>query len=147
MNKHLFNFIVKSVQMLFLSSFKYFLYAIFSPRSTKQAKWYKLYLDSKMKVKFTIFHFKQMYSWTQSKQYKQQYSDTQHPYPPLLNPETTMYIHINAQLAWALNLPLPMTMGGGGDKVYYGYGVIYRAYCYGAGFKEMWHYYNGRSQF
>ncbi|MBD5165014.1 DUF2972 domain-containing protein [Helicobacter sp.] len=60
----------------------------------------------------------EIFSWLNSKEFKEQYLDTNHPYPPLLNPErltkdsnnpypNLSYGTIPAELAWDLNLPLP----------------------------------------
>ena len=52
--------------------------------------------------------------WLNSKEFKEKYIDTKHPYPPLLNPDTLNdensplnYNNIPAEMAWELNLPLP----------------------------------------
>ena len=55
--------------------------------------------------------FKALYpqskAWIQSAAFKEKYIDTNHLYPPLLNPKDIDYTKISAQLAWELNLPLP----------------------------------------
>lgn len=58
--------------------------------------------------------YPQCKAWVESKEFKETYIDTKHPYPPLLNHETLNdensplnYKHISAELAWELNLPLP----------------------------------------
>ena len=57
---------------------------------------------------------KQSELWLNSKEFKEKYLDTKHPYPPLLNPDTLNdensplnYSNIPAEMAWELNLPLP----------------------------------------
>lgn len=47
----------------------------------------------------------QIKSWVKSDEFKEKYAN--HPYPPLLNPQTLDYESISAELAWELNLPLP----------------------------------------
>ncbi|STQ85889.1 DUF2972 domain-containing protein [Helicobacter muridarum] len=46
-----------------------------------------------------------------SKEFQEKYINTNHPYPPLLNPRTARYSKIPALLAWELNLPLPSGYG------------------------------------
>lgn len=45
--------------------------------------------------------------WLNSKEFKQKYLNTKHPYPPLFNPNDMECKNINANLAYYLNLPLP----------------------------------------
>ena len=45
--------------------------------------------------------------WLKSPEFKAKYIDTNHPYPPLLNPQNIDYDSIPAELAWDMNLPLP----------------------------------------
>lgn len=45
--------------------------------------------------------------WTNSKEFKERYLNTNYLYPPLLNPDSIDYKSISAELAWELNLPLP----------------------------------------
>lgn len=47
----------------------------------------------------------QIKAWVESDEFKEKY--TNHPYPPLLNPQNIDYEYIPADLAWELNLPLP----------------------------------------
>ena len=49
----------------------------------------------------------QMTAWLESPEFKEKYIDTNHPYPPLLNPDLIDYESIPADLAWEWNLPLP----------------------------------------
>ena len=49
----------------------------------------------------------QSQAWVESSEFKAKYIDTNHPYPPLLNPTTIDYESIPADLAWEWNLPLP----------------------------------------
>ena len=44
-------------------------------------------------------------AWVKSKEFKDKYAN--HPYPPLLNPQSLNYQQISPELAWELNLPLP----------------------------------------
>ena len=46
-------------------------------------------------------------TWIESKEFQYQYIDTNHPYPPLLNPNTLEYASLSAESAWDLNIPLP----------------------------------------
>ena len=46
-------------------------------------------------------------AWIESSEFKAKYLDTNHPYPPLLNPDSIDYDSIPAEFAWELNLPLP----------------------------------------
>ena len=48
-----------------------------------------------------------MTAWVESSEFKEKYINTNHPYPPLLNPDSIDYESISAELAWELNLPLP----------------------------------------
>ena len=60
------------------------------------------------KLKKIYFQFdSQMKAWLNSKEFKEKYIDTKHPYPPLLNPNDIDYEAIPAELAWEMNLPLP----------------------------------------
>lgn len=45
-------------------------------------------------------------SWINSKEFKETYKNTKHPYPPLLNPKNFNYKNTPAELAWYLNIPL-----------------------------------------
>ena len=49
----------------------------------------------------------QMTAWVESSEFKEKYINTNHPYPPLLNPDSIDYESISAELAWDINLPLP----------------------------------------
>ena len=44
--------------------------------------------------------------WLESDDFRQ-YIETNHPYPPLLNPKNIDYDSITPEIAWDLNLPLP----------------------------------------
>lgn len=46
-------------------------------------------------------------AWIESSEFKAKYLDTNHTYPPLLNPDSIDYESIPAEFAWELNLPLP----------------------------------------
>ena len=46
-------------------------------------------------------------AWIESQEFKNQYVDSKHPYPPLLNPNNLNYHTISAESAWDLNIPLP----------------------------------------
>ena len=59
------------------------------------------------KYKFTKNAILQSEIWLNSKEFKEKYLDTKHPYPPLLNPDSIDYEVIPAELAWEMNLPLP----------------------------------------
>ncbi|TQR60730.1 DUF2972 domain-containing protein [Campylobacter troglodytis] len=57
---------------------------------------------------------KQRELWLNSKEFKEKYLDTKHPYSPPLNSDTLNdknsplnYSNISAEMAWELNLPLP----------------------------------------
>lgn len=57
---------------------------------------------------------KQSKIWLNSKEFKEKYLDTKHPYPPLLDPKmlndknsALNYSNIPAEMAWEWNLPLP----------------------------------------
>ncbi|TLD90509.1 DUF2972 domain-containing protein [Helicobacter sp. MIT 03-1614] len=67
---------------------------------------------------FISQHYEEIISWIESKEFKEQYVDKNHPYPPLLNPERLAkdsknpysnlnYESIPAGTAWDLNVPLP----------------------------------------
>ncbi|MGX3043854.1 DUF2972 domain-containing protein [Helicobacter sp. T3_23-1056] len=45
--------------------------------------------------------------WLKTSEFKAKYIDTNHPYPPLLNPDSIDYDSIPAEFAWEMNLPLP----------------------------------------
>ncbi|WP_027305216.1 DUF2972 domain-containing protein, partial [Campylobacter cuniculorum] len=45
--------------------------------------------------------------WLHSKEFKEKYLDTKHPYPSLLNPLKLDYESVDAELAWDMNVPLP----------------------------------------
>ena len=45
--------------------------------------------------------------WLHSKEFKEKYLDTKHPYPSLLNPLKLDYESVDAALAWDMNVPLP----------------------------------------
>ena len=89
------------------------IYVILGNKS-KANKWRK-----KHKSTYTNFcNFKQCYyafrelypqikAWLDSQTFKTKYIDTNHPYPPLLNPDLIDYNSIPAELAWEMNLPLP----------------------------------------
>lgn len=57
--------------------------------------------------KFTKNAILQSEIWLNSKEFKEKYLDTKHPYPPLLNPNDIDYEIIPAELAWEFNLPFP----------------------------------------
>ena len=59
------------------------------------------------KYKWTKNAILQSKIWLNSKEFKEKYLDTKHPYPPLLNPDSVDYEIIPAELAWEWNLPLP----------------------------------------
>ena len=87
-------------------------YAIFS--ESKAQKWREKkairYTNFKnAKKQFFVFRklIPQSKLWLDSPEFKAQYIDTNHPYPPLLNPASIDYESISAELAWELNLPLP----------------------------------------
>ena len=44
--------------------------------------------------------------WSTSQLFLEKYAN--HPYPPLLNPDTLDYEQISPQIAWYLNIPLPL---------------------------------------
>lgn len=73
----------------------------------KYIKHTKSYKSKFLPIYFAFKHFKQAYSWICSSEFKKNYFDTKHPYPPLLNPATIDYAKISPNLAYALNLPLP----------------------------------------
>ncbi len=69
---------------------------------------------------FISQHYEEIISWIESKEFKEQYIDKNHPYPPLLNPERLAkdsknpysnlnYESIPAGTAWDLNVPLPQS--------------------------------------
>ncbi|RDU63908.1 hypothetical protein CQA43_03575, partial [Helicobacter ganmani] len=87
---------------------------------------------------FLLKHKEEILQWLNSKEFKEQYINTNHPYPPLLNPDrlnakreskecnvesqrenrdsiqpypNLSYESIPAELAWDLNLPLPRGYG------------------------------------
>ncbi|WP_416860044.1 hypothetical protein, partial [Helicobacter ganmani] len=101
---------------------------------------------------FLLKHKEEILQWLNSKEFKEQYIKTNHPYPPLLNPErlnakreskecnvesqrenrdsiqpypNLSYESIPAELAWDLNLPLPR-----------GYEMIY-LFGHGAGVAKV----------
>ncbi|MGX2984874.1 DUF2972 domain-containing protein [Helicobacter sp. 23-1048] len=51
--------------------------------------------------------YPQIKAWVESSEFKEKYLDTNHPYPPLLNPTTIDYGTIDTDIAWEMNLPLP----------------------------------------
>ena len=56
-------------------------------------------------VKVLIDNKEAVVAWVKSKEFKDKYAN--HPYPPLLNPQSLNYQQISPELAWELNLPLP----------------------------------------
>ncbi|TLD88682.1 DUF2972 domain-containing protein [Helicobacter sp. MIT 05-5294] len=67
---------------------------------------------------FILEHYQEVLKWLQSKEFKESYLDTNHPYPPLLNPNrlnkesqnpypALSYQNIPPEVAWEINLPLP----------------------------------------
>ena len=70
--------------------------------------------DLRKNVSFFIEHKKEILTWLISKEFKEKYIQSKHPYPPLLNPDTfndtkekLNYTTVNADIAWSLNMPLP----------------------------------------
>ena len=112
--KTLFN-IAKLYIKLIKVRFKLKSYSILSPsKITKITKYKKLNDEiklslaiSKKQFKFLFCIKRQIKLWLDSKDFKEKYLDTNHPYPPLLNPNDIDYKSIPAELAWELNLPLP----------------------------------------
>ncbi|WP_158621826.1 DUF2972 domain-containing protein [Helicobacter sp. MIT 05-5293] len=101
-----------------------------NPKSFKE-KW-RIYRTLR-KYKILITHSKSLafilkqdiLQWLESKECKEQYLDTNHPYPPLLNPKNIDYLNIPAELAWEMNLPLPpyydliwLKLDGNGHNAY-----------------------------
>lgn len=67
---------------------------------------------------FILKYHQEILEWLESKEFQEQYLDTNHPYPPLINPKrltkesnnpyaNLSYESIPAELAWEMNLPLP----------------------------------------
>lgn len=54
---------------------------------------------------FLYKHFDEVKTWIKSPKFKEKYQN--HPYPPLLDPDTLDYDSVEAELAWDFNLPLP----------------------------------------
>lgn len=85
-------------------------YAIFSEskakkyREKRKVRYENLQIAKK---RFKTIHklAPQIKAWVESSEFKEKYAN--HPYPPLLNPQTLDYESISAELAWELNLPLP----------------------------------------
>ena len=95
---------------------KYKMYKIFKPKLVDKVIKYQKRCDEiskniailKKSLNFILFQMKQQNKiWLNSKEFKEKYLDTNHPYPPLLNPSNIDYEFIPADLAWELNLPLP----------------------------------------
>ena len=57
--------------------------------------------------KFFKTYYKDIKKWLNSPEFKTKYLDTNHPYPPFLNPNIIDYESIPAEIAWEMNLPLP----------------------------------------
>ncbi|TLD85410.1 hypothetical protein [Helicobacter sp. MIT 05-5294] len=87
-------------------------------------------------LEFIALCFNEIIQWLESKEFQEQYLDTNHPYPPLLNPKRLVrdsqnpyanlsYENISAELAWEMNLPLPpyydliwLRLDGSGSSAY-----------------------------
>lgn len=90
---------------------------------------YDIIITNPKSLNFVVTYYEQILQWLNSKEFKEQYINTNHPYPPLLNPRrlkdlkyrtkenqesqniqpytNLSYQTISAELAWDLNLPLP----------------------------------------
>lgn len=105
--------ILDSYKRVCLTLFKSILYRLLNNES-KIKKYQARYEEQKDNLKSSYAIYKEMKNfilqskeWVNSKEFKEKYIDTKHPYPPLLNPNSVDYDKISAKLAWELNLPLP----------------------------------------
>lgn len=79
----------------------------------KYLKFKKIREHIQNKIEFNHFqsfdfldkHFDEVKTWIKSPKFKEKYQN--HPYPPLLDPDTLDYDSVEAELAWDFNLPLP----------------------------------------
>ncbi|MGX3043860.1 DUF2972 domain-containing protein [Helicobacter sp. T3_23-1056] len=79
-------------------------------RKQKAQKWRERHTIRAQNLRKSIRIFnliQQITAWVESSDFKEKYIDTNHPYPPLLNPDSIDYESISADLAWDMNLPLP----------------------------------------
>lgn len=92
---------------------------------------HKKICESKRAFRQSVRHYRafdkikpQSKAWVESSEFKAKYLDTNHPYPPLLNPDSIDYDSIPAEFAWELNLPLPPNY----DLIYFSNGASASAY-------------------
>ena len=106
--------IIKFYKRYYLGSFLRISYFKLLKNKTKVQKWEQKHKERYYKLQQNLNGFKFLKNsiadincWLNSKEFKEKYLDTKHPYPPLLNPDSIDYEAIPAELAWEMNLPLP----------------------------------------
>ena len=68
-------------------------FRILKLKNTNKFKIYKILIqchciiDKQKHLEFIAEHYEEINSWFNSKEFKEKYINTDHPYPPLLNPE------------------------------------------------------------
>ncbi len=68
-------------------------------------KKHHIYTTNPTFLKYFAKEYDNIKLWLASQSFLEKYAN--HPYPPLLNPDTLDYEQISPQIAWELNIPLP----------------------------------------
>lgn len=68
-------------------------------------KKHHIYNASNAFLEYFVKEYNNIKLWLTSDTFREKYAN--HPYPPLLNPNTLDYERISPQIAWELNIPLP----------------------------------------
>ncbi len=68
-------------------------------------KKHHIYTTNPTFLKYFAKEYDNIKLWLASQSFLEKYAN--HPYPPLLNPNTLDYEQISPQIAWELNIPLP----------------------------------------